>query len=244
MLIYNKNKYFFAFARASSIAFIRRQDFREKNKKCCKRIMDMLNFVKGNLNSSQMLFFMLYLRGIRVMQKIKNLTREGNTMKNQKVVTLVGIIIVLCAIFTSCKTDPVNTDLMSYVNEKLPAIAELETTIGKDYESVTGEKFVDDDTLSKKLKDVIIPNSSKLIENSQAVIPETEEVKQVHAKYISSIKTQHEGLVLLLSGAQKHDSSKVDAANEKLSQASKISEEYNSDLNALAKDHNVEIGKK
>lgn len=165
-------------------------------------------------------------------------------MKNQKVIMLMTAILVISAILAACGADPINKDLMSYVNEKLIPIAEIETNLGNDYESFVGDNFVDDDTLSNKLKEVIIPNSTKLLETSEAVQLETEEVKKVHAKYIESIKVQHEAFVLLQEGAQKHDNKKVDEANEKFAQAQKLSDEYNTNLKALAKEHEIEIDDK
>ena len=165
-------------------------------------------------------------------------------MKNKKIIPLIAIIFVLSTILTACsKPDPINEDLISYVNVQMPTVIESQSSVAKDYESVTGKNFIDDNAFITKVKDTVIPNSTKFIAKAQAIAPKTEEVRKLHEKYMTSMKTQQEGFVLLLAAAEQGDSTKVPAGNEKLTQASKVSEEYKADMDTLAKAHGVEFEK-
>jgi hypothetical protein len=51
---------------------------------------------------------------------------------------------------------PVQNDLLDYVNEKMPALADEETEIVGKYAAVTGMNYTDDQTLYDALKEEII----------------------------------------------------------------------------------------
>lgn len=162
----------------------------------------------------------------------------------KKIIATISILLVCFTMLIGCSKDPVQEDLINYINNQLPTIVELESKVTKEYEASTGNNFVDDDTIAKRLKDVIIPASDELLAKSKAIVPATEEVKKVHNKYIASITEQNEALNMLLLAASKHDEAMVKTVNEKLANSDKISNEYVSEVEALKKEHNVVSEKK
>lgn len=156
---------------------------------------------------------------------------------------IISALLICVTMLTACGSDPVQDDLINYINNQVPAIAELESKVTTEYAAVKGDTNTDDATFAAKLKDVIIPANNELIAKAKATVPATEEVKKVHDKYIASATAQNEAFVILLEAAQKNDEKLVKTANEKLADSEKISKEYLADLEALKKGHNVETTK-
>ncbi len=162
----------------------------------------------------------------------------------KKIITTISILVMCVAMLTGCgKADPVQEDLINYINKQLPTIVEAENKVTTQYEASTGKNFVDDPTLATRLKDVIIPASTELLTKTKAIVPATEEVRKVHSKYVALVTEQHEAFNMLLQAAQKSDEKMVEAVNGKLTNTEKVSKEYLADLEALKKAHKVETSK-
>lgn len=155
------------------------------------------------------------------------------------IVTIVALLMCV-AMLAGCGSDPVQDDLINYINNQVKPIAELENKVTTEYAAIKGDSKADDAAFAAKLKDVIIPANNELIAKAKATVPATEEVKKVHDKYIASVNAQNEAFVILLEAAQKNDEELVKTANEKLTVSEKISKEYLADLEALKKEHGVE----
>lgn len=161
----------------------------------------------------------------------------------KKIMGIITALLICVTALTACGSDPVQDDLINYINNQVPAIAELENKVTTEYAAVKGDSNADDAMFAAKLKDVIIPANNELIAKAKATVPATEEVKKVHEKYIASVTAQNEAFTLLLEAAQKNDEELVKTANAKLTDSEKISEEFLTGLEALKKEHNVENAK-
>jgi len=162
----------------------------------------------------------------------------------KKIITTISVLVMCVAMLTGCgKADPVQEDLINYINKQVPTLVEVENKVTTQYAAITGTNFVDDATLTNKLKDVIIPASTELLTKTKAIVPATEEVRKVHSKYLAVVTEQHEAFNMLLQAAQKHDEKLVETVNGKLSNAEKVSNEYLVELEALKKAHKVESSK-
>ena len=158
-------------------------------------------------------------------------------MKN--IVATIAALLICVTALAGCGSDPVQDDLINYINKQLPTIAALEEKVTSEYQAVKTDSNADDATFGAKLKDVIIPAAAELIAKAKATVPATEEVKKVHDKYIASMTTQSEAFAILLDAAGKSDEKLVKTANDKLKEAEKLSKEYLADLETLKKDHGV-----
>lgn len=159
----------------------------------------------------------------------------------KKVMAILSTVLISVTVLAGCaKADPVQDDLINYINNQLPALVELEKKVTTEYAASTGTNFIDDATLAARLKNVVIPASDALLTKAKAIAPATEEVRKVHSKYIASITEQSEAFNLLLQACQKHDEAMVKTVNEKLTHSETVSNEYLADLTALKKAHKVE----
>lgn len=153
-------------------------------------------------------------------------------------VTISALLICVTAL-AGCGSDPVQDDLINYINNQLPAIATLEDKVTSEYQAIKKDSNADDAAFAAKLKDVIIPASDELIAKSKATVLATEEVKKLHDKYIASMTKQSEAFAILLDAAKNSDENLVKTANDKLTEAENLSKEYLADLETLKKDHDV-----
>lgn len=150
------------------------------------------------------------------------------------------LILAMCmSVLTGCG-DPVQEDLINYINNQVPTLVALEDKVYQEYESAVKEKDGDDAKLAAKLKDTIIPASDELLAKAKAIVPATEEVKKAHNKYIAVLTEQHEAFTLLLQAAQNNDETSVNTVSDKLIKADSLSKEFLADLETLKKEHKVE----
>ncbi len=159
--------------------------------------------------------------------------------KMKSIMSTISALLICVTVLAGCGSDPVQDDLINYINNQLPTIAKLEEKVTSEYQAVKADSNADDATFGAKLKDVIIPAAAELIAKAKATVPATEEVKIVHDKYIASMTIQSEAFAILLDAAGRNDEKLVKTANEKLTEAEKLSKEYLADLETLKKDHGV-----
>ena len=162
-------------------------------------------------------------------------------MKNMKnIIAVISALLICVTVLAGCGSDPVQEDLINYINNQLPDIAALEKKVTSEYEAIKTDSNADDAAFAAKLKDVIIPASAELTAKAKATVPATEEVKKVHDKYIAAATVQSEAFDILLDAAEKSDGDIAKTGTEKLNEAEKISTEYLADLETLKKDYDVE----
>ena len=158
----------------------------------------------------------------------------------KKVIATISTILIFATVLAGCgKSDPIQDDLINYINNQVPTVVDLEKKVFTEYGATTGTNYTDDATLAAKLKDVIIPASDELLTKTKAIIPATDEVSKIHSKYIASITEQHAAFNLLIQAIQNNDAALVTTVNEKLTTADTLSKEYLADLQALKKEHEV-----
>lgn len=165
-------------------------------------------------------------------------SRKMRKMKN--IITTILALLIFVTVLAGCGSDPVQDDLINYINNQLPAIATLEKKVTSEYEAIKSDSNADDAAFAAKLKDVIIPAATELTTKAKETVPATEEVKQLHDKYIKAVTLQSEAFNILLDAAEKSDEALAKTGAEKLSEAEKIANEYLTDLETLKKDHGVE----
>lgn len=158
----------------------------------------------------------------------------------KKIMVTISTLLIFVTVLTGCgKADPVQEDLINYLNNQLPTLAELAVKATSEFEAATADNNATDATFALKLKDVIIPVSDELLTKTKAVVPATEELLKVHSKYIALVTEQHEAYALYLKAAQKNDVATSNTANEKMEHSVKATDEFLADLEALKKEHKV-----
>lgn len=152
-----------------------------------------------------------------------------------------SVFIGFAVIFLSgCGSDPVQIDLIEYINKELPKAEPLEAEMVDAYKSVSGDNFTDDATMHETLKEVVQPKCRDIIAIVEYEIsPETSEVRQLHEIYIDSFNKQYEAYLLLQDALEKQDLETMSRANEKLTDAAKLQRQWLNQLEELKKQHDV-----
>lgn len=161
-------------------------------------------------------------------------------MKGFKNLIIIGALILSLGL-TAC-SDPVQDDLINYINVELPKISDLEDGVVEGYGSVSGENFIDDYTTYTELSDNVIPLSLELIDEAESLSLETKEVREIHEKLIESYTTNQSAMELLIAAIDSEDYNLITQANEKFDAARKLQREFNAGLKDLCEEHNVELG--
>ncbi|MBN8209780.1 hypothetical protein JI666_13570 [Bacillus sp. NTK071] len=153
---------------------------------------------------------------------------------------LAGFIALLALVGCS---DPVQEDLLHYVNDEMPALVDEETAIIDLYDSVIGPNHQDDSITYQTLTAEVIPQYVGYIDRVQKVEVETSELREIHENYIDALHLQHSAFLGVVSAIEHQDYSEMDAANAKLQEAGKMMRDYQADVSVLAEEHGVELKK-
>lgn len=153
------------------------------------------------------------------------------------------VVAILCfCVFSSCGQDVVQKDLLNYINN-IKSISHLEKEAITAYQGVAGLNYKNDKEVLATLKSTVIPKYSEFISKLSKIDIKTEEVMNLNKKYIESTKKQLEALNIIADGMEKQDASLINKANLKLNEAKLGIQDYNDKLQALAKEHKIEIKK-
>lgn len=86
-------------------------------------------------------------------------------------------LFLFAILLTGCSNDPVQDDLLNYINKEIEVVADLENKAVSKYESVTGVNYTNDQTLYDALLDEIIPTYQDFLKKLEDISIETDEVK-------------------------------------------------------------------
>ena len=150
------------------------------------------------------------------------------------------IIIPFLFLLTACMNDPIQEDLLNYVNKELKTALELEADAVNAYDDVTGINYTDDYTMYDTISNNVIPNYNEFIKELNQVKMETEELRDIHEIYIKAADTQYNAFVKILVAIETQDVALIEEANGMLEEARSLIREYLNELDKLAKDHDVE----
>ncbi|MBE7037893.1 MAG: hypothetical protein E7404_03210 [Ruminococcaceae bacterium] len=156
----------------------------------------------------------------------------------KKIVSLLLVLVMAFTLLTGC-SDPVYDEFENFLNVEM-----VETNAN--YEKITAEagkweKFEEDAQLEASLKDVMLPLVEDSLERLGKISLETEEVKEIKAKYVKVMEAYKEGFTLILESIQKQDADKMNEGNEKINEGISLLDEYNKALETMAEKVGAEI---
>jgi hypothetical protein len=158
--------------------------------------------------------------------------------------TILALLCIGVLALAGCFSDPVQDDLLNYINKETTTAAQLEDKAISAYGSVSGVNYQDDQTLYDALVTEIIPDYKEFIKELESVDIETDELKEIHDIYLTGANHQYNGFLKIVEALENQDIGMIEEANKMLDEGRKNINEYLDKLNALAEDHNVEIEKK
>ncbi|QTC40333.1 hypothetical protein I7V34_14185 [Bacillus sp. V3] len=153
-------------------------------------------------------------------------------------VLILGMMMLL--LLSGC-SDPVQDDLLNYINEDLKDLTILEEEALAEYESVTGDNYEDDYTTYVHIKDVVMPAYKDFLDQLEEVKPATSEVQEIHELYIEAVNLQNNAFIKILAALEQQDYEMVADANEMLADGRAGIRKYTNELEKLADEHNVEL---
>lgn len=157
--------------------------------------------------------------------------------------SLVFLVLFTLVILSGCFKDPIQDDLLNYVNSDMKTAYELEKKAVTAYESVTGPNFSNDQLLYDTLQNEVIPTYEQFIKELKAIKVETDELKKIHAIYIKGAETQFQAFEVIIEALENQDPALIEEANAILEQGRNQISDYQSKLDQLAKEHNVKLKK-
>lgn len=153
------------------------------------------------------------------------------------------VLIMSVLLFASgCMYSKVTKDILNYVNNQLPPLAELEDVSVRAWESVSGDNYIDDETMYDTLEKTILPQYSDFVTKLKAITVETPELQEVHNLYIKGATSQLEAFQTVKKAIEEENDSLIDVANEKLTSGYELIMQMQDKLQKLADDNNVELG--
>lgn len=139
------------------------------------------------------------------------------------------MVILVCLLAVSCsgtENNPVQEELISYINEGILPLVEEEVRLTQIYNSVTGENAIDDITLYNKLSEEIIPGYEIITTKAELMLINSEEIRKVHELYVEVLNTQCAAFTTMLDALKYQDYDTMTEANKKLTEAELMFTEY------------------
>lgn len=154
------------------------------------------------------------------------------------------ILFAFCfVILSGCFDDPIQDELLLYLNSDLSTAHELEKKAVSAYEGVTGANFSNDQELYNTLINEVIPNYEKFLDELNSVKIKNEALKEIHDIYIEGAQIQYEAFTIIIKALETQDQALITEANEKLEKGRTLIQDYVTKLEQLAQEHNVTIDK-
>lgn len=151
------------------------------------------------------------------------------------------IVAALLLFLAACEPDPVQQDLLTYVNDGITQISALESEAIEAYASVSGPNYDSDSVMYAVIQTTVIPKYEEFYSKLKAIQPSTAEVKKMHEEYITAAADQLEAFRLILEAIEKQDAAIIERANEDLDKARAMLNQWRKDLDEECKEHGVTI---
>ncbi|MCU0418912.1 MAG: hypothetical protein MUC38_04575 [Cyclobacteriaceae bacterium] len=139
----------------------------------------------------------------------------------------------------ACGGDPVQKDLINYINVEMPKVADLESDAVDAYASVSGENYENDSIMYYTIANTVIPRYEAFYEILESIDPATEEVSNLHHEYVAAAADQLEAFKLILEAIEKQDADIITQANTDLDKAKVLLGQWREDLDAACAKHHV-----
>lgn len=145
----------------------------------------------------------------------------------------------LLLVLAKCSPDPVQQDLLNYINVEMPKLAPLESEALTAYTSISGENYQNDSIMYFTITETVVPKYEEFYTILKDIKPATEEVASLHKEYIQAAADQLEAFKLILDAIEKQDAQIITKANEDLAEGRALLKMWRADLDSACVKHNV-----
>ena len=152
----------------------------------------------------------------------------------KRIISLALILVMVLAL-VGCADTAKQDAIMNYVNVDLVAIAEIEGQMLESFESVSGDNYVDDETMYNEFNNVTAILARDLNNKATEIAgtitdPELLEVHKIYMDYATKFSS---AINIMIAALQEQDTAQVAEANEKINESNNLYLDYNQKLNAL-----------
>jgi chromosome segregation ATPase len=138
-----------------------------------------------------------------------------------------------------CSPDPVQQDLLNYINVEMPKVATLESEAVTAYGSISGENYQNDSIMYYTIAETVVPKYEEFYTILKDIKPATAEVASLHKEYVQAAADQLEAFKLILDAIEKQDAQIITTANEDLAEGRALLKMWRADLDSACVKHNV-----
>lgn len=129
--------------------------------------------------------------------------------------------------------------LLTYINDDLPELAEIEEEMLNSYNSVSGSNYTDDFTMYNEINGRTIPLCHELNDKLLEINPSDPEISAIHNTYRKFVGKYLNAFVMIDAALESQDYSQIVEANNLISEAADIAEDFKQALYKLADERNV-----
>ena len=119
----------------------------------------------------------------------------------------------ICFLLLSCTGGQTSRDMVSYINQDLMNIAQLESLAFKHYAAVTGNNYTTDQAVYLALKNQVIPYYKRFYELLKEISPQDPRLSRTHVRYVYGASDILNGFKAKMIGLEGHDDALVRLAN-------------------------------
>lgn len=142
-------------------------------------------------------------------------------------------VAAMCLWLFGCAPGAVEKDLVNYINQDVLGVVAVEQAALARYAGVSGENYVSDQELYDTLKREVVPTFTEFVNVLHRIEPETETVKQLHARFINGSTYRLRGFQTIMGGIRSQDAQVIRAANSLLDEGALEIEKWRMELQQL-----------
>lgn len=160
-------------------------------------------------------------------------------MKTKKIISLVLSLIFMGGLLTACSSDPVKDEFVNFLNVQMVEVNELYEDLKDGY--ANWDNLETDEELKDSINNTLKPLAASMLEKLAEIDPKTDEVKQLKEQFVSVVNKFNESFDLTIQYLDSQDESYLDQANAKVDEALATLNEYNTNLESLAKQYDLTV---
>lgn len=164
-----------------------------------------------------------------------------------KKLLLLMLCFTLSFTFAGCESEEtVNEtadELISYINNDLKELADIEGAFLDSYESVTGDNYVDDYTTYEELLNNTLPLVQQL-DNKAVEVSENikdSKIREVHRLYVNYTSKNLNAVITMIDAIETQDMSRVTDSNDMIAEANNVITDFQIKLDELMDECDVVI---
>lgn len=137
-------------------------------------------------------------------------------------------------------TDPIQLDLLAYINEPMRAAGAREQRFVKVFQEHAG-KPDSDQALLVALRRVILPQSTLMVDELEAYRPKTETVRALHRRYVEVVKKRQHALDTLARAIEGKDEALAKQGSQELNEFQVEQQKWTESLRKLVDTHHMAL---